>query len=447
MAIFPLPMDYYGICAQRVKGLGHADLNVRSEMLRIISDEAKVSEDATGIVIAQIGKYGWEEAYQYSHQVGDLPHTEESLAWVCAALLAPWKDCDKDRFHPACHLLRWLESAPIAWVSEHLEDLRTKLPGAPVSADSQRWVEDVQDFFGQCEQRLAADGLSEPELRRRLEEVISLCAGDEDWPDEGTEELKALCEAAGRKGFFQQAELLEWMYRAFVDGEDEMGAGFRAGSALLVAGEMGQPIAIAPIIALFGLDWDWINELIPETLKDTLDAASFAELLAVYPGLAWHARLYLSGVIEEVRFEGFEDRLQSVYRGEKDVALNTRLANALVLQGTDTGIATARLHLQKHRNFRDCESLRDIMFCQEIVLGRETDSTAKHLLRMEGERRRMEERIKSVMGMRPPSLLDSLMNEGEAPPHPMLKAPLPPAAGRNEPCPCGSGKKYKKCCG
>jgi uncharacterized protein YecA (UPF0149 family) len=22
-----------------------------------------------------------------------------------------------------------------------------------------------------------------------------------------------------------------------------------------------------------------------------------------------------------------------------------------------------------------------------------------------------------------------------------------PKVGRNEPCPCGSGKKYKKCCG
>ncbi|MBR1588378.1 MAG: SEC-C domain-containing protein, partial [Kiritimatiellae bacterium] len=22
-----------------------------------------------------------------------------------------------------------------------------------------------------------------------------------------------------------------------------------------------------------------------------------------------------------------------------------------------------------------------------------------------------------------------------------------PAVGRNDPCPCGSGKKYKKCCG
>ncbi len=26
-------------------------------------------------------------------------------------------------------------------------------------------------------------------------------------------------------------------------------------------------------------------------------------------------------------------------------------------------------------------------------------------------------------------------------------AATPPAPGRNDPCPCGSGKKYKKCCG
>lgn len=30
----------------------------------------------------------------------------------------------------------------------------------------------------------------------------------------------------------------------------------------------------------------------------------------------------------------------------------------------------------------------------------------------------------------------------------MLAAlPDEPTPGRNEPCPCGSGKKYKKCCG
>ncbi len=36
------------------------------------------------------------------------------------------------------------------------------------------------------------------------------------------------------------------------------------------------------------------------------------------------------------------------------------------------------------------------------------------------------------------------LDRGLAPREPIRKAPEP---GRNDPCPCGSGKKYKKCCG
>ena len=41
-------------------------------------------------------------------------------------------------------------------------------------------------------------------------------------------------------------------------------------------------------------------------------------------------------------------------------------------------------------------------------------------------------------------------NFGAVPPQPVVLQPavrLTPKVGANEPCPCGSGKKYKKCCG
>ncbi|MBI5243020.1 MAG: SEC-C domain-containing protein [Elusimicrobia bacterium] len=52
---------------------------------------------------------------------------------------------------------------------------------------------------------------------------------------------------------------------------------------------------------------------------------------------------------------------------------------------------------------------------------------------------------KFVVGIEPYQVediadLERLLN----PPAPTSAAPTP---GRNEPCPCGSGKKYKKCCG
>lgn len=34
----------------------------------------------------------------------------------------------------------------------------------------------------------------------------------------------------------------------------------------------------------------------------------------------------------------------------------------------------------------------------------------------------------------------------DLPPTPRQMARKPPRIGRNEPCPCGSGKKFKQCC-
>jgi len=38
-------------------------------------------------------------------------------------------------------------------------------------------------------------------------------------------------------------------------------------------------------------------------------------------------------------------------------------------------------------------------------------------------------------------------HDPEAPARPRTFVREQPKVGRNDPCPCGSGKKYKKCCG
>ena len=43
-----------------------------------------------------------------------------------------------------------------------------------------------------------------------------------------------------------------------------------------------------------------------------------------------------------------------------------------------------------------------------------------------------------------------MMEQGYEEPEPEIQVPYyreEPKVGRNDPCPCGSGKKYKKCCG
>ena len=41
---------------------------------------------------------------------------------------------------------------------------------------------------------------------------------------------------------------------------------------------------------------------------------------------------------------------------------------------------------------------------------------------------------------------ESRGEDGESPKKPVI-AKKEDTIGRNDPCPCGSGKKYKKCCG
>ena len=49
-------------------------------------------------------------------------------------------------------------------------------------------------------------------------------------------------------------------------------------------------------------------------------------------------------------------------------------------------------------------------------------------------------------GAPPPSEV-AAMGANRAPARPRSPVTVAPTPGRNQPCPCGSGKKYKKCCG
>ena len=46
-----------------------------------------------------------------------------------------------------------------------------------------------------------------------------------------------------------------------------------------------------------------------------------------------------------------------------------------------------------------------------------------------------------------PSVSPQLIIASTSPEESALPPPVKPETGRNDPCPCGSGKKYKKCCG
>ena len=74
--------------------------------------------------------------------------------------------------------------------------------------------------------------------------------------------------------------------------------------------------------------------------------------------------------------------------------------------------------------YEDDEHSSRLLASLFVMLPAAVDSIMAHALEREDERR------------------ERLLNRRTGPPQPRSSTKI----GRNEPCPCGSGKKYKKCC-
>jgi preprotein translocase subunit SecA len=57
------------------------------------------------------------------------------------------------------------------------------------------------------------------------------------------------------------------------------------------------------------------------------------------------------------------------------------------------------------------------------------------------------EEPKKINDLRKPKAQKMVFSGGEGPEKPKTAQRKGKKVGRNAPCPCGSGKKYKKCCG
>jgi preprotein translocase subunit SecA len=72
------------------------------------------------------------------------------------------------------------------------------------------------------------------------------------------------------------------------------------------------------------------------------------------------------------------------------------------------------------------------------------ESQAQERARLEAMREELEANLANMV-TNEDELVEADFEEGEAPVHKPIRSEKKPK--RNDPCPCGSGKKYKQCCG
>ena len=218
----------------------------------------------------------------------------------------------------------------------------------------------------------------------------------------------------------------------------------------------------APAIDQLVLRFDREGDFAPEEAMKALSRIGTDEvsraLQAFIPGKEWAVRLYADDPLSHIKRPSSEAALLALIPAETDDELLGHLLFGLAELGSLAGLDFARPYIE--RNPTGSES---IALCEQIlgVAGMSGVTLAEDKV----WRRRCaqsEERFKANLARFDAGNLDAsaerparrMSKADKRPPEPQgpITVPAPirrdgPKVGRNDPCPCGSGKKYKKCCG
>jgi hypothetical protein len=234
---------------------------------------------------------------------------------------------------------------------------------------------------------------------------------------------------------------------------------WQVGLGIVLAGRIRLLEAAPLLVGLIERDWDWSNEEIATALERMNDAGVVRHVIERYPDLEWFERNYLSGVMENSRFPELESSVLALLETESDGMFRVNLGMALATYGSAESLAAARRVLAENPEDPENFEIAGVCYAFALLGGASADEPelAAWRTRMEVFRERrgnFEPALKRLqelggLGGGEDGVFGGEDREGWEPPlrsEPRLPRVAAVVPGRNEPCPCGSGKKYKKCC-
>ncbi|MDN5277758.1 MAG: hypothetical protein PWR01_1723 [Clostridiales bacterium] len=227
----------------------------------------------------------------------------------------------------------------------------------------------------------------------------------------------------------------------------------------VLAGELKSKESIPFLVKTIKINTDFLCERASEALVRIGTAEVVEAIGNEYLNERSHFRIYASGVLSKIKIKESEELMLKIFLKETDVTLKTYLAYGLAKLFSVDSIPMI-LTLLWHGYDRFFTNLEESAYVLHVVHGlwhpdmdkwyegikqaeekkkraREIISDEKSLLKIFEEE--LEERLKEA--------IDELIQEKKVREELNKIYSGEVKVGRNEPCPCGSGKKYKKCCG
>ena len=421
--------DTMRLTADQVKqGLVHPEQMVRDVALRYFTESYSPDPSVMPLAIQAIETYGREEAFRFIYSLSDLVQTEETLLWLIDQLSRLDRTRATEDAEFCWRLCSVIAHADVSLLMKH----EAKVLGLEyLEARAGEMIAD----------RLRLLTVDTDTCWRELEQFCEDAKGKQYINQLDVPYGNRLGEAIARGGEAYADRVLSILSQTQESYENNPMAWMECFVAWL-AGELRLEAAVPMLVAKLKDDsGDLMNEECQRAFIKIGTDSTVEAICEDWASAPWHYKLYASSALEHIHSDLKVSRCSELLEREESADIRVHLVAAILGSFSSAGIGPAweLSHRGVHelrRNLVGTAMLMDLSFPE---LQQWKDEEKKH-------DELVEQRTRSLMAS-PPKAKPKL------PSFESLIEPPPPApiianekVGRNDPCPCGSGKKYKKCC-
>jgi uncharacterized protein YchJ len=431
----------------------HPRLDIRQRAVRYFSDCHSEDEGVVSLVIQAVEKYGRDEAYSLVGASADLRHTAVTISWVIKELQAP---ASKGYENYAFNLIRVLCNADPALL----------LPRKSEILETCGLSDELKDRFGQ---RLQLTSWDQADCWQRLEQI---CEKGKDlrYANEfGWEYATDILQALARFGGEVEQRVLSVISQT-IENFEHNPMKWMEPLMVKLAGLLRLEAAVPAILGKLREDDDVLSGHCVEALSRVGTDAVVAAVAEDFAHAEWNFRVCAADVFGNIHSDLAVETAVGLLAHETDAQIQQGLAHAALSHCASEAIEPVRqLLLRSRRLDAELRYLRDTLVETCTIMDErfpEIDEWQAAAEKEREEHRQHMENLKDdplaalawAFGKFKDELKSAEQEEDEA----VLPAEGlaavdeiladsrinadPLRVGRNDSCPCGSGKKYKKCC-
>jgi hypothetical protein len=388
------------------------------------------------LIIEAVEQYGRENSVHLIGEGERLPQTESTIEWCLNELRRDFDENDEALWNYRLAVAKALVDSDLSLTLQRESEISEVLASIP-------------DFRLAFTERVSLLERDSESVWRELEDF---CEREKDTPYLSEMDMpyaNRLVEALGRDGAAIEQRILSMLDEDLQDSDNAARALIQ-GFVIRLAGEMCLKAAVPALINLLKQDDEWFNEECQRALTKIGGDEMVRLVSHEFPTAEWHFRLYGAGVLEHTHSELAVAKCLELFESEDDETIKIQLGQASMAQFATDAIEPVRQFILRSTLDPEVLDLRETLVAVSTVLG--IDFPQREKWKADLPTREQRQKLFAEKYGLPSQVADAWSDDGDLDEDysesdeddDIIRAN--PKVGRNDPCPCGSGNKYKKCC-